>query len=64
MSAPRIGAMEARSRVKAGQALLVCAYESDEKFQRNRIEGAISFAEFLSRQADLPADQEIIFYCA
>lgn len=43
-------------------ALLVCAYESDEKFQDNYLEGAISLNDFKSRLGSIPKDQEIIFY--
>lgn len=45
-------------------AMLVCAYENEEKFQNNRLEGAISLNEFRSREDSVPKDQEIIFYCA
>ena len=45
-------------------ALLVCAYDSEEKFRYNHLEGALSLAEFRSRISSLPRDQEVIFYCA
>jgi rhodanese-related sulfurtransferase len=61
---PRITPQEAHEKVKAGKALLVCAYEEPEKFQALQLEGAISIREFRSRRASLPSDQEIIFYCA
>jgi hypothetical protein len=60
----RISAEETRQRVKSGSALFVCAYDDDEKFQNNYLEGAISFSEFKSRLPSLARDQEIIFYCA
>jgi len=44
--------------------LLVCAYEGDEEFQQNHLEGAISLHDFLSRKDSLPKDRPIIFYCA
>jgi hypothetical protein len=62
--AERIGAQEARRHVESGDALLVCAYDSDEKFQQNRLEGAISLNEFRSRADSTPKHQEIVFYCA
>jgi hypothetical protein len=45
-------------------ALLVCAYDSDEKFQQNRLDGAISLADFQARESSIPKSREIIFYCA
>ncbi len=53
----------ARHKVKASEALLVCAYEEDEKFRQMRLEGAMSYKEFKKKIASMPKDQEIIFYC-
>ena len=60
----RISTEETRQRVRAGSALLVCAYDDDEKFKNNHLQGAISFSEFKSKLPSLPQDQEFIFYCA
>lgn len=60
----RISAEEARKRVQSGSALLVCAYDSDEKFQKMKLEGALSLSEFRSKLSALSKDQEVIFYCA
>jgi len=60
----RISPQKARPRVASGDALLVCGYDDDEKFQQNHLEGAISLAEFESQADTLPKDREIIFYCA
>ena len=62
-NAKRIYPEDARSRVIKGEALLVCAYDSEEKFSANHLEGAISRADFLSRLSSLPKDKELIFYC-
>jgi hypothetical protein len=64
MSAPkRVSAQEVRSKLQSGgKALLVCAYESDTKFQQAALGGAISFSEFERRKASLPRDLEIVFY--
>ncbi len=62
--AEKITPQEAYSRVKTGKALLVCAYNDDEAFKKNRLSGAISYAEFVSRIPSISKDQEIIFYCA
>ncbi len=60
----RITPRETYEKVQAGTALLVCAYDNEEKFKARRLEGAISLSEFKSRLPALPKDQEIIFYCA
>jgi hypothetical protein len=62
-TADRISTREARDRLKAG-ARLVCAYDSDEKFRQNRLEGGIPLSELRSREGDLPKETELIFYCA
>jgi len=64
MPAARITPQEAYEKVKAGQALLVCGYEEDEKFRALRLEGAVSYSEFQRMLPTLPKDREIIFYCA
>ena len=48
----------------SGEALLVCAYDKDEKFEKNHLEGAISLANFREKVPGLAKDQEVVFYCA
>ena len=60
----RIDVQETSNKVAGGQALLVCAYDNDQKFAQYRLEGAISLAELREKSGDLAKDQEIIFYCA
>ena len=60
----RITPEETRKKVTAGTALLVCAYEDDERCRQMHLQGAMLFSEFKSKLAELPKDQEIIFYCA
>ncbi len=60
----RIPVEEARQKVNSGAALLVCAYDDDEKFKNNHLMGAISLVEFMAKLPTLATDQEIIFYCA
>jgi hypothetical protein len=63
MSAPkRVSAQEVHGKLQSGQALLVCAYDSDAKFRQTALDGAISFSEFQSRKPSLPRDQQVIFY--
>jgi hypothetical protein len=59
----RVSAEDVRRKLQsAGQALLVCAYESDVKFRQTALDGAISFSEFERRKASLPRDTEVVFY--
>jgi len=60
--APRISPQEARNKIVSGQALLVCAYEDEEKFRRVHLQGAISLQEFKNRLPNLSREQEIVFY--
>ena len=58
----RVSVQDARENMAGGQALLVCAYDSDEKFSRFHLEGAISLSEFKSRADEISKEQELIFY--
>ena len=60
----RISVEDARQKVSAGAALLVCAYDDDEKFKNNHLQGAISLNDFRGKISSLTTEQEIIFYCA
>ncbi len=60
----RIGPEETREKLENGTAVLVCAYDSDEKFRTVHLEGAVSLIDFESKLSSLPKNQEIIFYCA
>jgi len=62
MSATRIDVRDARSRVEDSDALLVCAYDDQEKFESNRLQNAISLNELRSREDELSKDRELIFY--
>jgi rhodanese-related sulfurtransferase len=59
----RIDARGARRHLESEGSLLVCAYDSEEKFEHAHLAGAISLADLESRVDDLSKDQEIIFYC-
>lgn len=58
----RIGPEEARRKVNNG-ALLVCAYEDEEKCRNVRLRGALTLGEFESKLSSISKDTEIIFYC-
>jgi hypothetical protein len=64
MPAERITPQDAYEKVKAGQAILVCGYEDEERFRALRLEMAISYDEFQKMLPALSRDREIIFYCA
>jgi rhodanese-related sulfurtransferase len=58
----RISPEEARKKILSNEAILVCAYEEEEKFRNMHLEGAISLNEFKTRVTSLSKEQEIIFY--
>ncbi len=60
----RVTPQEIYPKLRAGAALLVCAYDSDARFRQVHLEGAISLEEFNSLRPTLPKDREIVFYCA
>ena len=61
----RIPVERARQHLNADPgALLVCGYDTQEKFEQYHLEGAISLDQFESRAPSLPQNREIIFYCA
>jgi hypothetical protein len=60
----RVAPGEIFPRVKSGDCLLVCAYDSEDTFRSMRLEGAISLQEFKSQVGRIPEDKEIVFYCA
>lgn len=60
----RLSAEDVREKTRSNAALLVCAYEENDKFTGMQLEGAIGWQQFQSILPDLAKDQEIIFYCA
>lgn len=63
MPLKKIDIDQARHDMEASEALLVCAYESEEKFKANHLEGAISLNELRQREDQLSKQRELIFYC-
>ena len=57
-----IDARDAFTQIKNSSALLVCAYERDDKFHRLHLEGAMPLSEFQSIASTLSKDTELIFY--
>ncbi len=58
----RVSVHDARRRVQSGEALLVLAYPDEERFRRQALDGAISFATLQERIPSMAADREVIFY--
>ena len=60
----RISAEVVREKTRSGKALLVCAYEEEDKFTSTHLEGALGWQAFQSKLPELSKAQESIFYCA
>jgi hypothetical protein len=62
---PRISAEVLKNRLDSGEDILIVDSRSVAEFQNRHIVGAISvpYNEVESRLAELPKDQEIVFYC-
>lgn len=62
MSKPeRLSPKDARERVMAGKALLVCAYDDEQKCASMRLTDSVTLGELPRLQSD---DRQLIFYCA
>ncbi|MHB1034783.1 MAG: rhodanese-like domain-containing protein [Pirellulales bacterium] len=60
----RISPMEVHDALERDtDALLVCAYDSEDLFEENHLEGAISLDAFEARLHSILSDREIVFYC-
>ena len=60
----RIPPEDAFEEVSSGEALLVCAYEDEEKCRALHIDDAVTARELERMFPLLPRDRELIFYCA
>jgi len=60
----RIGPQATWTKVQAGEALIICAYEKPGKCDDVALQGSISQDDLLGRINDVPKDRELIFYCA
>ena len=64
MSDPeRIDPRKAREHIERGDALLICAYDDDEKCRDVALEGSEPYSRLEAKEDDLADDREIIFYC-
>lgn len=65
MSVPvRLSVDQARAKSMVDEALLVCAYDNDDQFHQNHLEGAIAWQAFETQLPDLAKDALVIVYCA
>lgn len=55
---------QAREKVEAGDATLVCAYEDDEKCGRILLDGSTTMRRLKASLKKRSKDEELIFYCA
>jgi hypothetical protein len=60
----RISADQARRQIESGRALLVCAYDDEEKCRKLMFEGALTLKQLEERLESLPEGVDILFYCA
>jgi hypothetical protein len=59
----RVSVQETRSKVLAGEAVLVCAY-NDKRCEGLLLEGALTRREFEEVLPAFPKEKEIIIYCS
>ena len=59
---PRVSPEETKWNMTENSALLVCAYDSEARFDKMRLEGALSLEQFIQKTPSLAKEQEIIFY--
>jgi hypothetical protein len=63
MTAPRISPLEVWSHLQADPpALLVCAYDDEEKCSAMKIPGSLTLDALGDRIGILPKTREIVFY--
>jgi hypothetical protein len=58
----RVSPERVREKVLSENALLVCAYDDDDKYGRMRLDGSMALSTFRSELSGLAKDREIIFY--
>ena len=62
--ANRVTVSQVRDRLQGpNSALLVCAYDDEEKCRSMHIPGSVTLSQLNFRLESLPKDQELVFYC-
>lgn len=65
MASPRrISPGAAHEKVQSGEALLVCAYDDEEKCKQNALEGSRPLTQIRSELSESDRDRDLVFYCA
>jgi hypothetical protein len=65
MNVPRISPKDVRRRMAgSSKALLVCAYDTVDRFREMELEGATSWPAFQASLPSVSKDREIVVYCA
>jgi rhodanese-related sulfurtransferase len=64
MAVDKVTPQDVFEKVQSGKALLVCAYDSEDRFRQVHLEGALSLGEFKAKEGELGKDKEIVVYCA
>jgi hypothetical protein len=64
MDPTRVSPSDVYQQVKAGKAILVCAYPDKETCSKMWLPGAITRTQFQDRLWEVKKEQEIIFYCS
>ena len=59
----RVSVADVRVRLSSSDALVVCAYEDQQKCEQIRLAGALTFDELKAMATSLSTDRELIFYC-
>lgn len=62
--APRLSPDRARRALAEEDALLVCAYDDQEKCEELSLDGSLTFPELRQRLDGIAKDRRLIFYCA
>lgn len=61
----RVTPKEVRRKQSSGpELLLVCAYDTEERFREMELEGAISWPSLKAKLPSVAKDREVVFYCA
>jgi hypothetical protein len=60
----RIAPEDVRSEVGSGDALLICAYDDQDKCGKYHLTHAVALDELQVHLSTLPKDRKLIFYCA
>lgn len=60
---PRLAPQEVARRMRAHDALLVCAYDSPVSFPKFPLPGAIPLERLRALEEQLERDRELVFYC-